>query len=110
MVAIRPGIYSRSGPIYIRPVPHLLSVNPLISQNILLLEVTMASASSFRALPAAIACAPENSHKAEQCLSKFASLNGEERKEALPSTIELIFPLVFGKDASVENSAAYDEL
>lgn len=70
----------------------------------------MASTSSFRALMAAIACAPENSHKAEQCLSQFASLSGEERKEALPSTIELIFPLVFGKDAAVENSAAYDEL
>jgi hypothetical protein len=53
---------------------------------------------------------PDQSPTAEEALSRFASLSDEDKKIALPSTIETIFPLVFGENAAVESSEGFKEL
>lgn len=56
------------------------------------------------------AISPGQSPRVEEALSRFVSLSEEERKEALPSTIETTFPLVFGENASIESSEDFETL
>ncbi|TVY81095.1 FAD-dependent monooxygenase yanF [Lachnellula suecica] len=48
--------------------------------------------------------------EAEACLSNFESLSEEGKEAARPSTIEKVFPLVFGDITAIESSASFEEL
>jgi hypothetical protein len=53
---------------------------------------------------------PTDREEAEDLLINFSELTENERKEALPSTIETIFHLIFGEDVAVESSKTYEGL
>jgi hypothetical protein len=54
---------------------------------------------------------PSNNRKdAEALLNNFVALKEDEKKNTRSATIQKLFPLVFGENASVENSPNFEEL
>jgi hypothetical protein len=66
--------------------------------------------SNVTSLLARLEVNPSVRQEAGQYLSYFDQLSYEEQNPALESTIEKVFPLVFAKEAAVQNTARYQEL
>ena len=70
----------------------------------------MAPPSTVAAILEIVDISADKQKEAETHLSAFLALSEEDKKVALPKTIQTVFPIIFGDIAEVEGSANFKEL